>query len=113
MAGTFREFKETAMRRHIRRSFAIAGMAAAMALAAFAATTPAQAEVRMGRGGFDGGGFQGDGGFRSGGFGHGYRGYAGGYEYGYGGYRGGYGGSAGYALHGGCASSLWMLNRAC
>ena len=68
------------MRPSIKSSFA------AMALAAFAATTPAQAGIRMGAGAFDGGG-----GFRGGGFGHGYRGSAGGYGHGYRGY-GGYGG---------------------
>ena len=91
------------MRPSIKSSFA------AMALAAFAATTPAQADSRAGA--FDGGG-----GFRGGGFGHGYRGYAGGYGHGYRGY-GGYGGWGGHPVYGGyygnCANSLWMLNPAC
>jgi len=113
MAGTCREFKEAAMRPPIRSSFAIAGMTAAMALAAFAATTPAQAGTRIGGGGFHGGGFHGDRGLRSGAFGHGYRGYAGGYGHGYGGYGGVYGGWGGHSAYGGCASSLWMLNPGC
>jgi hypothetical protein len=107
MAGTCHEFKEAAMRPSIKSSFA----GATMALAAFAATVPAQAGIRMGGGVFDG-----NGAFRGGGFGHGYRGYAGGYGHGYRG-DGGYGGWGGHPAYGryygNCANSLWMLNPAC
>ena len=95
------------MRPSIKSSFA----GATMALAAFAATVPAQAGIRMGGGVFDG-----NGAFHGGGFGHGYRGYAGGYGHGYRGY-GGYGGWGGHPAYGryygNCANSLWMLNPAC
>jgi hypothetical protein len=91
------------MRPSIKSSFAGAAMATAMALAAIAGTTSAQAGTRIGGGGLQGGGgfgFHGGGGGHYAGGGHG--GYGGRYAGGYGGYGGGgYGGGYGYGGYGG------------